>query len=150
MEAVCVPRGRGRRRIGIVTNLHHYQVELFYSVIDMQLLELNQYFDEVNTDLLFMSCFDLRDSFAAFDTEKALRPAKFYPCEFSKIVLHELGSQLENFICDVRMDESFSEGFAEKMVSTRKHDVFSLLYLLVKLSLTLPVATATVERVFQQ
>ena len=34
---------------------------------------------------------------------------------------------------------------AEKLVSTRKHETYSLVYLLVKLTLTLPVATATVE-----
>ena len=34
------------------------------------------------------------------------------------------------------------------MVETNKHKVFSLVYLLVTLALILPVATATVERVF--
>ncbi|XP_050263933.1 uncharacterized protein LOC126708169 [Quercus robur] len=37
---------------------------------------------------------------------------------------------------------------AEKLVSTRKHETYPLVYLLVKLALTLPVATATVERSF--
>ena len=37
---------------------------------------------------------------------------------------------------------------AEKLVSTRKHKTYHLVYLLVKLVLTLPVATATVERNF--
>ena len=37
---------------------------------------------------------------------------------------------------------------AEKLVSTRKHETYLLVYLLVKLVLTLPVATATVERSF--
>ena len=36
----------------------------------------------------------------------------------------------------------------EKLVSTRKHETYPLVYLLVKLALTLPVATATVERSF--
>ena len=34
---------------------------------------------------------------------------------------------------------------AEKLVSTRKHETYPLIYLLVKLVLTLHVATATVE-----
>ena len=34
---------------------------------------------------------------------------------------------------------------AEKLVSTRKHETYPLVYLLVKLVLTLPVATAIVE-----
>ena len=33
-------------------------------------------------------------------------------------------------------------------MSTRKHETYSLVYLLVKLALTLPVATAIVERIF--
>ena len=37
---------------------------------------------------------------------------------------------------------------AEKLVSTRKHETYPLVYLLMKLVLTLPVATATVERSF--
>ena len=37
---------------------------------------------------------------------------------------------------------------AEKLVSTRKHETYPLVYLLVKLALTLPVATATVKRNF--
>ncbi|XP_057779601.1 uncharacterized protein LOC130998186 [Salvia miltiorrhiza] len=153
MEDEYAPRGRGRRRVEKMTNLHHCRVELFYNVIDMQALELNQCFDEVSTKLILcMSCLDPRDS-SGFDIEKLHRLAKFYPSEFFEVALYELESQLENFIVDVCMDEKFLElsgigDLAEKMVSTRKHDIFPLMYLLVKLSLTLPVATATIERVF--
>ena len=37
---------------------------------------------------------------------------------------------------------------AEKLVSTRKHETYPLIYLLMKLALTLPIATAIVERSF--
>ena len=37
---------------------------------------------------------------------------------------------------------------AERLVNTRKHEIYPLVNLLVKLVLTLPVATATVERSF--
>ena len=37
---------------------------------------------------------------------------------------------------------------AKKLVSTRKHETYPLVYLLVKLVLTLPVATTTVEKSF--
>ena len=39
---------------------------------------------------------------------------------------------------------------AEKLVSTRKHETYPLVNLLVKLALTIPIAIATVERSFQQ
>ncbi|KAL6554076.1 hypothetical protein OROMI_019749 [Orobanche minor] len=154
MEDGYTARGRVRRKVEKMTNLHHYRAELFYSVIDIQVLELNQRFDEVNTELLLcMTCFDPKDSFSAFDTPKLLCLAKFYPSEFPEVVLYELESQLENFIFDVRLDEKFSKvsgigGLAKEMVSTGKHEVFPLVYLLIKLCLILPVATATVERAF--
>ncbi|XP_041999736.1 uncharacterized protein LOC121749213 [Salvia splendens] len=154
MEDECVVRGRGRRKIEKIKNLHHYRVELFCSVIDMQAQELNHRFNEVNTDLLLcMTCFDPRDSFSAFDSEKLLRLAKYYLSEFSEVTLYELESQLDNFIFYVRTDERFSRvsgiaGLAQNMVSTRKHENFLLVYLLIKLSLLLPVATASVERAF--
>ncbi|XP_042009034.1 zinc finger MYM-type protein 1-like [Salvia splendens] len=154
MEDEFVARKKGRRRAEKMKNLHYYRVELFCSVIDLQAQELNQRFDEVNTDLvLCMSCFDPRDLFSAFDLEKLFRLARYYPSEFSEVALSELKSQLENFIFDVRIDEKFSQisgisGLAQKMVSTRKHEVFPMVYSLVKLSLILPVATASVERAF--
>ena len=41
-----------RRKTHKITNLHNYQIELFYIVIDIQLQELNSCFTEVNTELL--------------------------------------------------------------------------------------------------
>ena len=40
--------------------------------------------------------------------------------------------------------------FAKKLASTRKHKTYPLVYLLVKLALTLLVVTATVEKSFSQ
>ena len=37
---------------------------------------------------------------------------------------------------------------AEKLMNTGKHEIYPLVYLLLKLILTLPVATATIERSF--
>ncbi|XP_047961422.1 uncharacterized protein LOC125206177 [Salvia hispanica] len=154
MEDEFVPRGKVNRRAEKRKNLHYYRVEIFYSVIDMQAQELNHRFGEINTDLLScMACFDPRDSFSAFDLEKLLRLASYYPSEFFGVALKELENQLESFIFDVRIDENFSQvfgigGLAEKMVSTRKYKNIPLVYLLVKLSLILSVATASVERAF--
>ena len=44
MEAIFVVSGRPWRNTQQNTNLHHYRVELFYTVIDMQLQELNNHF----------------------------------------------------------------------------------------------------------
>ncbi|KAK4591628.1 hypothetical protein RGQ29_016168 [Quercus rubra] len=136
------------------TNLHHYRVELFYTVIDMQLQELNNRFSEANTDLLLcMACLNPSNSFVAFDKEKLIRLAKFYPSDFLGTDILALDSQLQNYISDMRSNDFFLElqgvsELAEKLVRTRKHKTYPLVYLLVKLALTLPVATAIVERSF--
>ncbi|KAM4068423.1 hypothetical protein ACB094_12G010600 [Castanea mollissima] len=146
--------GRPRRNTQQNTNLHHYCVKLFYTVIDMQLQELNNRFSKVNTDLLIcMACLNPSNSFVAFDKEKLIHLAKFYPYDFLGTDILALDSQLQNFIFDMRNDDLFLElqgvsELAEKLVSTRKHETYPLVYLLVKLALTLPVAIATVERVF--
>ena len=64
-----------------------------------------------------------------------------------------LGSQLQNNIFYMRSNDLFLEfqgvgELAEKLVKTRKHETYPLVYLLVKLVLTLHVSTATVERNF--
>ena len=80
MNDTFLSRGRPRRKAREIRNLHHYQVELFYVVIDMQLQELNSRFIEVNTELLlYVACLNLCDSFIAFDKQNLLRLAQFYP-----------------------------------------------------------------------
>ena len=120
----------------------------------MQLQELNNRFSEVNTDLLlFMVCLNPSNSFVAFDKEKLIRLAKFYPSDFLGANILALDSQLQNYIFDIRSNDFFLElqevsEIAEKLVSTRRHETYPLVYFLVKLVLTLLVATATVERSF--
>ena len=68
MDEKFIVSGRSQRNTQQKTNLHHYRVELFYTVIDMQLQELNNRFSEVNIDLLLcMACLNPSNSFVAFD-----------------------------------------------------------------------------------
>ena len=146
-------RGRSRRKSQGITNLHHFRYELFNNIIDMQLTELDDRFTKTSTKLLLcVVCLNPGDSFSAFNKEKLLRLALFYPSEFSIVDLMVLGDQLDTYIIDLRGDDEFSgiEGIAslaEKIVKTKKNLIFPL-HMLIKLSLLLPVATATVERVF--
>ena len=154
MDDLFVLRGRSHRNAQEITHLHHYRVELFYTVIDMQLQELNSRFNEVNTELLLcMASLDPSNSFSNFDKGKLLRFAEFYPNDFSPLELMILDNQLKSYIIDVRSSGQFSEvigigGLAQMLVQTKKDIVYPLVYLLVKLALILPVATASVERVF--
>ncbi|CAN6686775.1 unnamed protein product [Malus baccata var. baccata] len=114
MDDMFLSRRRGQRKAQAVTNIHHYCVGIFYIVLDWQLQELNNRFNETNTELLLcLACLCPADSFSTFDSQKLVRLAQFYPKDFS---MNEL--------------------------------VYSLVFLLVTLALTLPIATATVERAF--
>ena len=97
-----------------------------------------------------MACLNpSNSSFVAFDKEKFIRLGKFYPFDFSGTDILALGLQLQNYIFYMRSNDSFLElqevgELAEKLVKIGKHDTYLLVYLLVKLVLTLPVTTATV------
>ena len=151
MDEIFVVSERPQHNTQQNTNLHHYRVELFYTVIDLQLQELNNCFLEADTDLLLcMACLNPSNSFVTFDKEKLIRLAKFYPSDFSRIDILALGSQLQNYIFDMRSNDLFLElqgvgELAEKLMKTRKHDTYPLVYLLVKLVLTHHVATTTVK-----
>ncbi|CAN6578228.1 unnamed protein product [Malus baccata var. baccata] len=154
MEEAFILPGRSRRNAPIKTNCHHYRVELFIYVIDEQITELEDRFNEVNTELLIcLACLSPKDSFVAFDKPKLLRLAQFYPQDFSDEDRLALEDQLEIYIHYVRSSSDFSQlegigDLAKKMVETRMHQVFNYVYLLITLSLVLPVATASVERAF--
>ncbi|KAH9737433.1 TTF-type domain-containing protein [Citrus sinensis] len=127
--------GRSRRNAQEITNLHRYRVELYYAILDMQLQELNSRFNETNTELLLCLA------------------SQLYPNEFSTIDIMALGTQLDTYILDMRTSGEFSElkdigDLVKQMVETKRHNVYPLVYLLITLALTLPVATASVERAF--
>ncbi|XP_078168487.1 uncharacterized protein LOC144562989 [Carex rostrata] len=146
--------GKPKRQTTNTTNLHYYRVELFYTVIDMQLQELNDRFTENSTELLIcMSCLDPSNSFSSFNKDRLVQLARLYPSDFNQYELAVLDGQLENYRMDLRSDDDFKElkgivELSQKMVEKRRHNVYPLVYKLVKLALILPVATASVERVF--
>ncbi|KAK1369481.1 hypothetical protein POM88_035573 [Heracleum sosnowskyi] len=156
MEANYIIPGRRmyRGKSPQITNFHHFRVEVFLSVIDLQLQELENRFPEVSKELLMcMSCFNPANRFAAFDKSKLTRLAGFYPSEFSSTELLFFEHSLENFIVSIREDERFWDlknlgELSMKLVETGKSMTHERVYLLLKLVLILPVATASVERVF--
>ena len=120
----------------------------------MQLQELNNRFNEVNMELLLCVAYlNPCDSFIAFYKGKLIRLAQFYPAEFSNIEILVLDNQLETYIVDLRSHDGFTNlkginDLSIKLVKTKKHIFYPLVYLLVKLALILPVSTASVERAF--
>ncbi|XP_042447554.1 zinc finger MYM-type protein 1-like [Zingiber officinale] len=124
------------------------------NVIDIILQEMDSHFSETTTDLLiYMSCLDPRNSFSRFDVQKLVRLTHFYEDDFSWNERMLVEQELETYIDDVRSDERFEDisdlgALAKKMIETMKNRVFPLVYRMIELALLLPVATATVERVF--
>jgi len=127
---------------------------VFIGIIDRIHREFENRFDEVSRELLIcMSALNPSNSFVSFDAQKILKLATFYPKDFPSSALRTLEIQLGTYIEDVRMDDRF-EGLnnlgelSNKLVDTKKHELYGLVYLVLKLALILPVATASVERVF--
>ncbi|XP_022875826.1 uncharacterized protein LOC111394309 [Olea europaea var. sylvestris] len=137
-----------------VTNLHHFCVEIFYAVIDMQLRELNDRFSEVNSDfLLCVACLSPNNSFITFDKTKVMRLCQYYSVDFDAANIIELDNQLDTYILDMCTSEDLEglqsiSALAQKLVAKNKHEVYPLVYKLLTLALVLFVATVVVERAF--
>ncbi|KAM3235864.1 hypothetical protein P3L10_015901 [Capsicum annuum] len=115
----------------------------------------NDRVDVVSSDLLLgMGSLNPVNSFSNFDKDRIMTLAKCYPNEFDDGKLRDLSYQLDTFIIHMRGGNSkFSnlQGIhvlAKALVEANLVETYSLVYLLVKLSLILPVATATMERAF--
>ncbi|KAL6588019.1 hypothetical protein OROMI_000997 [Orobanche minor] len=154
MDAPYVQGKKSRRRASSVSNMHHYKNDCLFSVLDLQLQELNARFDVENTELLYcVACLSPSSSFAAFDEDKLLRMVELYPNDFVEFPEVIVRNQLQNYFKDVRCDPDFFElkglsDLCRRLVETNRCTTYSVVYKLVKLALILPVATASVERVF--
>ena len=156
MDDAYVPYGKSARyaRARNQKNDDNFRREVYIGVIDQISQELDNRFDEINMELLScMSAFSPSKSFASFDAQKLRRLAEFYPNDFSNNNLVQLELQLDNYIDDMKRTECFQGldnivDLSVKLVDTNRHKVYDMVYSLLKLVLLLPVATASVERVF--
>ncbi|XP_042401546.1 zinc finger MYM-type protein 1-like [Zingiber officinale] len=154
MKDNCMIGGRSRRRRQVITNLHYYRVEIFYQVVDSVIQEMNTRFLEVGTELLScIACLHPRNSFSEFNVQKLVRLCDLYPEDFSTNDCIVIEQQFQNFIHNIQQDPNFFGiedlgSFAQKIVETQKNQAYPLVYRLIEMTLALPVATASVERVF--
>ncbi|XP_050142156.1 uncharacterized protein LOC126618103 [Malus sylvestris] len=132
MEDLHFVPGKSRRKAPKITNFHYYRVDLYFQVLDMQLKELNDRFNEVNTELLLcMACLSLVNNFASFDKEKIVRLAQLYPQDFDRMDLMNLPIQLDNYFQDMNMHSEFSSlrgisDLAKELVKTGKCESYIL------------------------
>ena len=152
MDAQYVCLGKSKRRAPEMTNMHYYHFDFFCAVIDFQLQELDNRFNEASTELLLcLTCLSPNYSFAAYNKQSLMRLAELYPQDFFASELLFLEIQLETYINDMRSNDRFQElqgiaDLAKKLVETRKHKTYPYVYLLITLALVLLVATTSVER----
>ncbi|XP_060171535.1 uncharacterized protein LOC132602784 [Lycium barbarum] len=154
MDASYFP-GRSKRRSLDLTYSHHLRVDIFYAVIDLHLQELKNRFDALSTDLLLgMASLNPINSFGNFDKNRIMRLVECYMNEFSSSKLRDLSCQLDSFIVYARgSDKRFFNlkgisDHAKLLVKSDFHQSWPLVYLLIKLTLILPVATVYVEQAF--
>ncbi|XP_042031554.1 uncharacterized protein LOC121778295 [Salvia splendens] len=148
MDDIVPRRIRMKNDGKTITNYHYYRV------VDLVSQEMRNRFSESSTDLLeCMVCLDPRNHFSNFNVDKLVHLATLYPEDFSSMELSLLTQELRSFVSDARTDTRFSDvedlgTLSQKMVEMMKDKIFKLVYRLIKLVLLLPVATASVERVF--
>nr|XP_009772521.1 PREDICTED: uncharacterized protein LOC104222898 [Nicotiana sylvestris] len=154
MDALYFP-GKSKRRALDVTYSHPLHVEIFNDVIDLHLQELRSHFDAMSTDLLLgMASLNPLNSFGNFAKNRITKLAEYYPNEFDSNKLRDLSFQFDSFIVyDRGPDKRFFNlkgisDLSKVLVKSDLHQTWPLVYLLIKLTLILSVATASVERAF--
>jgi hypothetical protein len=96
---------------------------------------------------------DPKNSFSSFNKNKLLQLAQLYPSVFNQFEFSIIASRLENYIMDVQNDRDFLEvnnlvELFQKLMEMNRHNIYTLVYKLIKFGLLLSVATASVEQVF--
>jgi len=140
---------------GLVIVYQHYHYDIFNSIIDIQLEELNSRFSDGTMKFLVLSsALEPKDNFISFKVDDIYKlDKKFYLEDFNEQEMYYLRSQLEYYQIDVIHHKSFQNmstiyelcrGLAETIKSQHYHLIDRLIHLI----LTLPVFTATTERVF--
>lgn len=92
-------RGRARHQVDNVTMEHHYRVDIFNAVVDVQPQELNKRFDENVSELLTLSCaLDPRKGCKNFQVDDICkRVLEFYPEDFTYVEKEMPRVQLHHF-----------------------------------------------------
>ncbi|KAH9779330.1 TTF-type domain-containing protein [Citrus sinensis] len=132
-------RGRSCQQNDYITVEHYYHYNIFN--VTLELLTLSSSLNPI-------------DAFKSFKIEDICSLAeRFYPEDFTKIELQALRRQLECFETDIHSLQEFQNitslaKLCQRLVETRKSQIYLLLNRLIRLVLTLHVSTATTERAF--
>ncbi|KAG2707333.1 hypothetical protein I3760_05G144000 [Carya illinoinensis] len=148
-------QGRGRHQRDHITIEHHYHFEIFNTIIDFQMQELDNRFGEGTTRLLTLSSvLDPKDEYKSFNIDDICCLIEdYYPLDFSENEKINLRFQLKHFEVDMFSNSMFQDlisiaDLCRKLVESEKSKTYYLIDRLVCLILTLPVFIATSERAF--
>ncbi|KAK9164125.1 hypothetical protein Syun_005027 [Stephania yunnanensis] len=131
--------GRSCQQKSLITVEHHYHFDMFNSVIDYQLEELNCRFNDDALEILKLSCaLQPNDQFKLFDVDQiCILARKFYPADFSDQEMHHLRFQLEHYEVDVLHHKCFqnlssTSELLQKLIRTNKSHHYNLVERLIK------------------
>ncbi|XP_021995556.1 uncharacterized protein LOC110892714 [Helianthus annuus] len=133
--------GNPRNRKNVITNRHHFEVDIFNEVLDMQIQELGSRFSEVTTTLIKnMSGLNPSNGFSKFDPSKILAFAKMYPDDFTTQEIGTLLGDIESFRHTISDDDNFDNlngisDLARLMVETGTHISCPIVYRVVQLTI---------------
>ncbi|XP_059285635.1 uncharacterized protein LOC132039111 [Lycium ferocissimum] len=146
MDASYFP-GRSKRRSLDINYSHNLRVDIFMLLLIYIFKSLRIISIFVSTDLLLgMASLNPVNSFENFAKNRIIRLVECYMNEFDSSKLWDLSCQLNSFIVYVRgSDKRFINlkgisDLAKLLVKSDLHQTLSLVYLLIKLTLILPVA----------
>jgi hypothetical protein len=144
---------KSRNKHDNTTALHHYKVDVFNVAIDQQLIELEDWFSSQATELLSRGA-SLDPRRGTFDISKICTLVeKYYPADFSNQQRAQLESQLPHFqldMCNIPKLSTVSslDDTIKELFKLGTSSMYPMVDRLLRLVVTLPVSTATVERVF--
>ncbi|KAL6526304.1 hypothetical protein OROMI_029944 [Orobanche minor] len=134
---------------------HYYRVDIFYEAINYQLMELDHRFSDSAMELLRLaSSLDPKNAYETFRSVDVIQVMeKFYREDFSDHEKIILKMQLQHYDIDVVQHANYKKltsitELGQWLVRTRREITFNLIYRVISLLLTLPVSTATTERLF--
>nr|GEW48941.1 hypothetical protein [Tanacetum cinerariifolium] len=146
---------RPRQNDNLFTFEHYYRAEVFISLLDKQLHELNNRFNDHAMDLLTLgsALVPKNDSNGYNIDEICQLVEKYYPVDFTEQERIRLSFELKIFNIERSRNPKLSKvstiaELCKVLVETKKPESYYLLDRLIRLILTLPVSTTTAESGF--
>ncbi|GJS08253.1 zinc finger MYM-type protein 1-like protein [Tanacetum coccineum] len=134
IEMVNIAESHSKSRRNKVTNQHHFEVDIFNTVFDMQNQEFGDRFSELSTELLEnMAALSPHNSFIDFNVSKLVKFSEVYPHDFTYMKRLRLPTDLVVHYQIMSNDKDYADlssisKLASLMVEKNKHTSHHLVY----------------------